>query len=118
MSPSYNINSLSPAIYDEDSSARNDSPTAVKMMINDMNNTVYFTVIDAESSADNTESSAIIMMTTAFLESPFAIHDKIPSTSNNYSAAAVTLKLISFELDTNDDDDSTKNEATFTIAVI
>ena len=44
--------SSSSAIYGEDSpSAGNDSPTAVKMMTNDMNNTVYFAVIDTESSA-------------------------------------------------------------------
>ena len=33
---------------------------------NDINGTVYFAVIDAESSGGNTESSAIIMMTTVF----------------------------------------------------
>ena len=81
-SPSYNIDSSSSTIYDEDYSASNNSPvaviimtTVVEMMTNDINARVYFDFIDAESSADNAESSAIIMMTTVFheLPSPFTM---------------------------------------------
>jgi len=85
VSPSNDIDSTSSAIYDGDSSAGNDSPTAVmvepydmqrdtsvlydrnlsaitimttavKMMTNDMNTAVYLAVIDAESSADITNA--------------------------------------------------------------
>ena len=66
--------------------------TAINMMNNEMNATVYTAVVDAESSADNTEYSAIIMMTTVFYELPFAIYDED-------SSAAVTLKMISDKLD-------------------
>ena len=85
--PSYDIDSSSSTVYDEDFSAGNDSPvaitimtTAVKMMTNDMNATVYFAVIDAESSAGNTEFSVIIMMTTVSHELFSAIHNGIFST--------------------------------------
>ena len=53
---SADVTVMTTAIYDEDSSAVTIMTTAVKMMTNDMNNAVYFAVIDTESSADITNT--------------------------------------------------------------
>ena len=60
----------------------------VKIMTNNTNATVYFAFIDAEFSVDNTNSSAIIIMTTAFHESPSAIHHNIPLAVNDRTPSA------------------------------
>jgi len=133
-SPSYDIDSSSSAIYDGDSSTGNDSPaavmimiTAVKMMTNDMNSTVYFAVIDAVSSADITESSAIIMMTTAFHESPSAIHNDTVYFATiadeaqydySYGDTAVSIASPSIVIDPESSSVSVLDEATDSVAMM
>jgi len=78
--------------------------TAVEMMTNDIYDTVYFAVIDAESSANNTEFSAIIMMMTVFHKLPSAIHDATvylaaidaESSADNAISSAIIMMTTAF----------------------
>ena len=82
---------------------------------------MFAAVFDAAVTTDITCNTAIPVIT----KISFANYDEDSSADSLSSAkydegsfAAVTLKTISYESDTNDNDDSTNDEATFTLAVI
>ena len=79
----------------------------VKMVTNDMNAAVYFAVIDAESSADITNTRPLYVLPSYDIDLSFS------TICDEDSFAAVTLKMISYQSDTNNDDNSANSEATF-----
>mmetsp|Transcript_22516 Transcript_22516/g.22789 ORF Transcript_22516/g.22789 Transcript_22516/m.22789 type:complete len:220 (+) Transcript_22516:535-1194(+) len=117
-SPSYDIDSSSSAIYDEDSSAGNNSPVAITTKTYDMPSAIHDGIISADN--DAVYSAAVTIMTTAVKMMTndmntavyFAVIDA--ESSADITNTIISYASPSYDIDTESSAVSVADEATTT----